>query len=133
MEPGSIVEALDEGEDIALGLGTGLVPTMTNELGFEGVEETLHRRIGLAAGLAAHRCGQIGGCKSRAVVVWGILARRDRNVGLIRRRAAAGGAPSIARRRRATRMWSRIAQPSILRLKRSMTAARYSQPSAVGM
>lgn len=39
----SIVEALDEGEDIALGLGAGLVLTMMCELGLEGVEEALHR------------------------------------------------------------------------------------------
>jgi hypothetical protein len=39
MEAGSIVEALDEGEDIALGLGTGLVLVMMDEFGLQGVEE----------------------------------------------------------------------------------------------
>lgn len=54
MEPGSIVEALDKGKDIALSLGTGLVLAMMDELGLEGVEEALHRGIVLAVGLAAH-------------------------------------------------------------------------------
>lgn len=67
MESGSVVEALDEGEDIALGLGTGFVLTMMNELDFEGVEETLHRSIVVAVGLAAHRCGDVSGGKSRAI------------------------------------------------------------------
>jgi hypothetical protein len=47
---GSIAEALNEGEDIALGLGAGLVLAMMNELGLEGVEETLHRGIVEAVG-----------------------------------------------------------------------------------
>ena len=41
MEPGSIVEALDEGKDIALGLGAGVVVAMMNELGLQGMEEAL--------------------------------------------------------------------------------------------
>ncbi|MGY3346972.1 hypothetical protein ACVI1I_006440 [Bradyrhizobium sp. USDA 4459] len=45
MEPGSIVETLDEGEDIMLGLCAGLVLAMMDALGPESVEEALHRGI----------------------------------------------------------------------------------------
>jgi hypothetical protein len=45
MESGSIVEALDEGEDIALGFGTGLILAMMDELGLQGVEEALRQGI----------------------------------------------------------------------------------------
>ncbi len=41
MESGSIVEALDEGEDIALGLGAGVVLAVMNELGLQGMKEAL--------------------------------------------------------------------------------------------
>lgn len=41
MELGSIVDAFDEGEDITLGLGAGLVLTIANELGLKMVEEAL--------------------------------------------------------------------------------------------
>ncbi len=54
MEAGSVVEALDEGEDIALGLGAGIVVAMMDQLGFQGMEEALHRGIVVAIGLAAH-------------------------------------------------------------------------------
>ena len=54
MESGSVVEALDEGEDIALGLGAGVVLAMMNELGLQGMEEALHRGIVVAVGFAAH-------------------------------------------------------------------------------
>ena len=43
MEPGSVVEALDEGEDIALGLGAGVVVAMMDDLGLRGMEEALQR------------------------------------------------------------------------------------------
>ena len=69
MEPGSVVEALDEGEDIALGLGAGLVVAMMNELGLQGMEEALHRGIVIAIGLAAHRCGDAGAGESVAIGV----------------------------------------------------------------
>ncbi|TFV36144.1 hypothetical protein E4K65_45875 [Bradyrhizobium niftali] len=50
MEPGSVVEALEEGEDIAPSLGAGPILPMMNELGLEGVEEALHRSIVVAVG-----------------------------------------------------------------------------------
>jgi hypothetical protein len=51
MEPCSIVEALDEGEDVALGFGARLVLAMTNEIGVQGMEEPLHWGIVVAVGL----------------------------------------------------------------------------------
>jgi len=69
MERGPIVEALDEGEDIALSLGAGLVLAMMNELGLEGMEEAFHRGIVVAIGLAAHRSGDAGARESVAIGV----------------------------------------------------------------
>ncbi len=58
MEPSSVVEAFDEGKDIAPSLGSGLVLAMMNELSLEDMEEALHRGIVVAVGFAAHRCGE---------------------------------------------------------------------------
>jgi hypothetical protein len=41
MEPCSVIEALDEGEDITLGVGAGLVVAMMNEFGLQGMEEAI--------------------------------------------------------------------------------------------
>jgi hypothetical protein len=54
MEPGAIVEALDEGEDIALGLGSSFILAPMNEFGLEGMKEALHQGIAVAVGFAAH-------------------------------------------------------------------------------
>nr|WP_271627606.1 hypothetical protein [Bradyrhizobium sp. CCBAU 11445] len=42
MDLGSIVEAFDEGEDIALSRGPGVVLAMMSELGLEAMEEALY-------------------------------------------------------------------------------------------
>jgi hypothetical protein len=68
-----VVEALDEGEDIALGLGAGLVVPMMNEFGLQGMEEALHRGIVVAIGFAAHRWGDAGAGEGVAIGVRGIL------------------------------------------------------------
>jgi len=44
-----------------------------DEFGFEGVEETLHRSIVVAVGLAAHRDLEAGGLHHLAVIRRGIL------------------------------------------------------------
>lgn len=67
MEPCSVVKALDEGKDIALGLGASLVVAMMNELGLQGMEEAFHRGIVVAIGLSAHRCGNAGSGESVAI------------------------------------------------------------------
>jgi hypothetical protein len=69
----AIVEAFDEGEYVALGLGPCGVLTMMDELCLESMEEALHRRIVEAIGLAAHRGGHDGGGESGAIGVRGIL------------------------------------------------------------
>src|SRR5665213_3230681 len=73
MEPCSVVEALDEGEDIAPGLGASLVVAVMNELSLQGMEEALHRGIVVAIGPAAHRCGDAGTRKSVAIGMRSIL------------------------------------------------------------
>lgn len=67
MEPCSIVEALDEGKDIVLGVGAGLAVAMMNEFGLQGVEEAFHRGIVVAIGLSAHRCDDAGSGESAAI------------------------------------------------------------------
>ena len=69
VETGSIVEALDEGEDVALGVGAGRVVVMMDELGFQTVEEALHRGIVVAIGFAAHRCDHAGELESVTIAV----------------------------------------------------------------
>ena len=73
MEPGSIVEAFDEGKNIALGFCSCRVFPVMDELGLEGVEEALHRGVVEAVGLAAHRGGDAGGPQDVAVITRGIL------------------------------------------------------------
>lgn len=67
MEPYSVVEALDKGKDIALGLGASPVVAMMNELGLEGMEEAFHWGMVVAIGLSAHRCGDAGSGESVAI------------------------------------------------------------------
>ena len=69
MEPGSVVEAFDEDEDIALGLGAGAVIAMMNEFGFQGVEEALHRGVIVAIGPAAHRSDDTRACEDVSISV----------------------------------------------------------------
>lgn len=69
MESGSIVEALDEGEDIAPGFASALVFAMMNELSLQGMEEALHRGIVVAVSFAAHRSGDAGSRQDHTIVV----------------------------------------------------------------
>ena len=80
MKPGSVVEALDEGKDIALGLGAGLVVAMMNEFGLQAVEEAFHRGIIIAIGLAAHRCDHASSAECVAVGSCGIV---DAAIGVV--------------------------------------------------
>lgn len=108
MEPGSIVEALDVGEEIALGLGVGLIFAVMDELGLQGMEEAFHRRVVEAVGLAARRCArQLQGLSDIGVRR---IAHRDRSGGPIRRPAAAGGLPwsALTRQVRPARFPKRV-------------------------
>ncbi|MDA9440798.1 hypothetical protein XH98_17210 [Bradyrhizobium sp. CCBAU 51745] len=60
MESCSVIEVLDQGEDVALGLSAGVVLAMMDELGLQGMEEALHGGVMVAIGLAAHRWGDAG-------------------------------------------------------------------------
>src|SRR5665213_4113181 len=73
MAPGSVVEALDVGKDIALGFSAGGVLPVMHALGLERVEETFHRRVVVAVALAAHRGGDSTDGQSRPIVMGGIL------------------------------------------------------------
>ena len=89
MDPLTIVVAFDIGEQVA----TGGIPigvfALVNEFGFQGAEETLHRRIVPAIRLAAHRLGDGGGPQDIAVVAGGVLAAAIGMMGETRPRAAA--------------------------------------------
>src|SRR5215203_3050318 len=61
MKPGPIIEALDEGEDVAPGVCPRRILTVMDELRFESVKEALHRCIVEAVSFAAHRSGHAGG------------------------------------------------------------------------
>jgi hypothetical protein len=50
---------------------------LVNEFGFQGTEETLHRRIVPAICLAAHRLGDGGILQDLAVIVGGLLAAAE--------------------------------------------------------
>jgi hypothetical protein len=62
-------QALDEGEDIALGLGAGLVIAMMEELGLQDMEEAFHGNIVVAISFATHRCGDAGARESNVIGV----------------------------------------------------------------
>jgi len=50
-----IVEAFDPVNDVESSLGSGVVSDLIDALDFQGLEETLHRRIVPAISFAAHR------------------------------------------------------------------------------
>src|ERR1700676_4593268 len=73
VDPLTIVVALDVGEQVtARGITIGVF-ALVDELGFQGAEEALHRRVVPAVSLAAHRLGDGGGLEDIAVVTGGVL------------------------------------------------------------
>ena len=86
MKPGPIIESfLDEGENVAPGVGPRRILTVINEFRLKSVKEALHRCIVEAVGFAAHRCchaGSIeGGTISQCDAYWADSSGR-RNIGL---------------------------------------------------
>src|SRR5215208_6655007 len=73
MKPGPIIEALDEGEYVAPGVGPRRILTVMDELRFESVKEALHRCIVEAVSFAAHRSGHAGSVQCGAIVVRCVL------------------------------------------------------------
>lgn len=76
----SVVEALDVGEQVALGLIPGGIGPVMHQLGFQRMEEALHWRVVQRVGPPAHR--RDDGCfgQRRLVVTAGIL---DAAVGML--------------------------------------------------
>src|SRR3954454_16065039 len=73
MAPRSIVETFDVGEDVASGVLPCCIVLVMDELGLERVEETLHRGIVVAIGLAAHGGLEAGGLQRIAILRRSIL------------------------------------------------------------
>ena len=79
MDPLTIVVALDIGEQVPPGGIPIEVFALVNEFGFQGAEETLHRRIVPAVSLAAHRLDDSCGLQDVAVVAGGVLLEFNRS------------------------------------------------------
>ena len=119
-----VVVAFDIREQIAPGLVAGCPAPVMDELDLERVEEPLHRRIVVAAARAAHRWrgphrGEPPGGGFRRILA-AAVGMADEAFG----RRCRWAAMISAARGSSVRMWSRIAQPTILRVARSRTAAR---------
>src|SRR3984893_15543391 len=76
----SVVEALDVGKDITCGFCPCCIMPVMDELGFERVEEALHRGIVIAVCLAAHRCLESGRLDHLTIVRRSIL---DAAIGMV--------------------------------------------------
>ena len=131
---------------MASGLVSGRLSSLMDGFGLERAEEALlcrlcrHRSAGsakgrwgvvAAAGRAAHRGSRLHASSFRCASAACRLPRSERQTrpraGRCRRPAVMGAVVARAVRRR-----SRMDQPAALRLARSSTAARRSQPSPVG-
>ncbi len=77
VQAAGIVEAFNVVEHVAAGRGAGQVDPVMNPLGFEGVKETLHRRIVEARAVAAHRRGNPVAGKRQAIGLGSVLAAAD--------------------------------------------------------
>src|SRR6266478_6294111 len=73
MAPRSIVEAFDIGKDITCGFLSCCIMPVMDELGFERVEEALHRGVVIAIAFAAHRGPEAGGLQQLAILRRGVL------------------------------------------------------------
>lgn len=92
MQATGIAEALDVSEQIPLRLVTGSLNAVWDTLGFEAVEEALHRGIGAAVTPAAHR--RVMPDRARAE------RKAGRHIGRIQtssQRFKSGGGPWISR------------------------------------
>ena len=127
-----VVEALDPVNQIESSLRSRCISHSIDPLDFQRLEEALHRRIVPAVALATHRLHHpIFGDQLPVFVAayWtAAIGMHDQS----RRPACVANTPSSARRR-PTRAFIRslIDQPTMRRLPRSSTQARYSQPSSV--
>src|SRR6202047_1637002 len=116
MKPLTIVVSFDVGEQVVPGGIPGWVASQVHEFGFQSAKATFHWCIVPAISLPAHGLDHPGGAENLAVIGgWWI-------------RPGSGFCRWMAMVRAAmvnsARMWPRIAQPTILRVKRSSTTAR---------
>src|SRR4051812_49054714 len=122
MAPRSIVETFDVGEDVTSGVLPCCIVLVMDELGLERVEETLHRGIVVAIGLAAHGRLEAGGLQRIAILRRSIL---NAAIGMVDQAGARplhrDGHAQGCQRQLGAQM---IRRPTILRLYKSMTVAR---------
>jgi hypothetical protein len=133
MTTGPIIETFDVSEDICLRLGASLIILEMDMLIFQGAEEALHRGIIITVARAAHADLDLIIGQSHLIGLSRILA-----AAIAVMQEAWNGTPVLDSHLEgfSTRLLSSvasIAQPTILRENKSITTARYSQPSAVGM
>jgi len=125
MAAGSVVEAFDISKDITFSFLPCCVLLMVDQFRLEGMEEALHWGVVVTIGLAAHRGGDVSRRHRLAGSRPRHIERRDLNDGSGRHWAAVQRWPS-ARLPMAVQCANDLPspKPTILRLKRSMTAAR---------
>ena len=104
-----------------------------DELSLDGGEEALGHGVVPAFTLAAQRQHDAVVLGQFAVVAAGVLAAAVGVEDRPGRRAAVGEGHVEGVGDRSVRMWSASAQPTTWRLARSITVARYAQPSQVAM
>ena len=140
VDPLAIVVAFDVGEQVPFGSFACRVAFLVDQLRFRCPEETLHGRVVAALPLRVPSSSPCGSWTARCRGPSRLCGTPPRQIdchGRSNARGRAGGRRRwIAMVRAASgssvRMWSRIAQPTTLRLNRSRMTARYNQPSSVG-
>ena len=133
VEAAGVVPAFDPVEDGPVEAGDGRPGATVDEFSFDGGEEALGDGVVPACSFASQRQGTavIGG--ELAEVPAGVLAAAVGVEDRPGRWAACVKALNRASEISSVRMWSASAQPTTLRLARSITVARYAQPSQVAI
>ncbi len=133
MQAAGIVEALDVLKQIAPCVGAGGVNPVMNPLDFEGVEEALHRGIVETSAFADHRWRVPALAWNLPISFGGVL---DAAVGMMDQPGAGRWRwMAIMSASKAISVWQRLAHRPTNDFARMQVqdAARYSQPSPVGM
>ena len=126
-----IVEAFDPVNDVKSSLGTGLVSQLIDTLDLHRLEEAFHRRIIPTICSATHRLQHPESGDQPAVTIACVLAAAVGMHDQPRRRLCVAKRPlSALGRRKSASSRSLIDHPTIRRLAKSITTARYNQPSS---
>src|SRR3954463_10499558 len=132
MAPDGIVEPIDVAANGLVCLLAGVEDGPPDELGFQGLEERLHHGVVIAIPLAGHRDQDAVLLELGLIVDRAILAAAIRMMDQPGCRTAHGqGFAQSGKRARSRCSRSPVAQPTTRRANRSITTARYSQPSRV--